>query len=191
MNRAASPLSSLLAVGAIAGLALAAACSTAADPVAQAPVGSASAAIAVVPGAVSCVRLAASGSRSVSRDFDVTPGQSALLVLPELPIGDVSFAALAYPVSCGAVQMGGVQPSWSAPPVLAAIVAGQQTNLTLHLTQVGSAGVDVQFDGLDMSLPPDLALGADLARACLPVGAFCISNSQCCSNSCNILIGCN
>jgi hypothetical protein len=174
-----------------ASLSLVAACIT--QPGGQAggssAVGSASAAIAVVPPSVSCVRILAAGSRSVSTDFDVTPGQSALLVMNDLPVGDVTFSAYAYASPCAFAS--GTQPTWSARPTAAVISAGQQTHLALHLGQVGSAGIDITFDGPDGGADDDGGTGGNIpdlgAPMCTPSGATCTSNNECCSGMCEAL----
>src|SRR4051812_43623603 len=81
-------------------------------------VGGLQAAIAVVPPSIHCLRIDAG---SVSADFQVTPGQSAMVTLPELPAGSLALRARAYAASCGG------QATWASSEVTATIQAGTVT----------------------------------------------------------------
>lgn len=111
------------------------------------PVGTAEARITQVPSNVGCISITASAGRSVTDNFDVTAGQSAVLHLGNLPVGNVTFTAVAYALGCA--QSAGAQPTWGSNALTVPIVAGQVTNLALTLSPTGGAviGIDFSSDG--------------------------------------------
>jgi hypothetical protein len=173
------------------GILLLAACSLRQSP--ENSVGSARATITQVPPMVSCVQIIAAGGLTVTDNFDVQPGQSTVLNLKNLPIGNLTFTAFAYQAACA--SLAGTQANWASAPAVATIYPGQFTNLSLTLEQVGGANVGVNFDydgGVDMAPVPDLAaspdlsVASDLAPACLPSGASCLGSTVlCCMGTCN------
>jgi hypothetical protein len=122
-------------------------------------VGTVQATIQQVPPAVSCVKLLAVGSRTVSRAFDVIPGQMTTLNLPNLPVGDVTFSGAAYQNACAAIA--GTTPSWTAASQIATIFPGSVTPVTLTMRPSGGASVGVDFDD-DGGTPNDGGAPADL-----------------------------
>lgn len=131
---------------------------------ADGPIGTAVARITQVPTGVGCVSITVVGSRTVTHAFDVTPGQPATLDMSDLPVGDDTFSAAAYAVSCNAI--GGVQPSWATTSAFGATVsAGNVTALTLTLEPTGGAVIGIDWgDGgapPDLSAPPDGGLPYD------------------------------
>jgi hypothetical protein len=134
-------------------------------------VGSLEAAIGLVPPSVRCVRITARGSRDVSSDFPVAPGQSALLSMQDVPVGHVVLRAFAYPNSCSG------QPTWASAATPVEIEVGVVTPVALALEPAGGVDVDIGFgsDGgavpdlaapADLTVPPDLTTAPDFARAC-------------------------
>ena len=148
-------------------------------PAAADGVGRISAAIAVVPAGVNCLRVLA-GSRST--DFKVTPGGGTIVDIDNVAAGSVSFAAFAFTQACSAI--GTAAPTWASPTVTATVTPGQTTALTLKMGQVGSAELTIDF-GDGGSAPPDMAMSS-----CLHAGTLCTVSSQCCSNNCSFLVGC-
>jgi hypothetical protein len=147
-----------------ATLACLTACSAAKNP--QTASGIAEAVIAQVPPQVNCVRLIVTAAQSVNHDFDVTPGQSAVLRLDNLPVGNLTVTAFAFANACASA--GGTQASWGSSPALASIAPGQVTQLSLTLEPVGGAIVGINFDGdggapLDLGAPADLSMPVDLS----------------------------
>ncbi|HXU71453.1 MAG TPA: hypothetical protein VN947_19105 [Polyangia bacterium] len=109
------------------------------------PVGDAVARITSVPPMVGCVSITAAGSRSVTNNFNVTPGQSATLTIKNLPTGNVSFTAAAFSSACNAIA--GTQANWfSGAPFVANISAGVVTSLMLTLEPTGGAVIGINFD---------------------------------------------
>jgi hypothetical protein len=107
-------------------------------------VGTATLAITNVPADVGCVRVRAVGTRSVERDFDVKPGQSSILPISGLPIGDVDFYGLAFDGRCAELG-GGALPSWVGDPAKAVIERGKTTPVTVVLRPNGRGQVAIDF----------------------------------------------
>jgi hypothetical protein len=124
-------------------------------------IGEAEARIAQVPGDVSCIKITVAGSRSVTHPFDVTPGQSSVLSLKGLPVGDVTVAGQAFSTTCSAIGMG-TEPTWLSDPAPATLVAGVPVGLKVTLHKNGEANIDVDFEDGDGGGPPaDLGGGSD------------------------------
>src|SRR5689334_14468102 len=99
------------------------ACSGAPNADEDANVGVATATITQVPPQVSCVDIQVNGSRSFSKKFDVTAGQTSVLSLSGLPTGNVTFIGLAYPLACASV-VASTTATWLSQPVPATLIAG-------------------------------------------------------------------
>jgi hypothetical protein len=100
---------------------------------------------------VHCVAIQATGSgRTVTRNIDVTPGQSITTAVTGLPTGTVSIGALAYAAACSAVNASSI-PSWASDPVsqVITVTKGIQVPLNLVLRPSGSVipTIDWQDDG--------------------------------------------
>lgn len=133
--------------------------------------GTAQAAVTNVPsdGTVACIAITSTGSWSTTQSFDVTPGQSSVFTLDGIPVGTVRFDGAAFSTPCASVTPSSA-PTWVSTPVLASVVPGQPTLVTLALHQAGGAGVGVDFD-------PE--------PACRSAGLPCFSGAECCSGSCS------
>jgi hypothetical protein len=107
-------------------------------------VGNAEARISSVPANIACISITAVGNRTVTNNFAVTAGQSAVLRLSNLPVGNDTFFAYAYPAACANIM--NAQPSWTATPVIATINSGGVTNLQMTLQPSGGASVGINFD---------------------------------------------
>lgn len=133
-----------------------AACQT--TPVADGPVGRATARISQVPNGVACVSITVVGSRTVLHSADVVAGQPALLQFDDLPVGLDAFSAAAFGMSCSSIN--GAQPSWAtAQPFYASINQGGVTPLTLTLEPAGGAVIGIDWG--DGGAPPDLTAPPD------------------------------
>jgi hypothetical protein len=118
--------------------------------------GSARAAITGVPQSVACVQLvAAAAGNNITRGFDVTAGQDLVAQLDELPVGNVTITAFAFPSNCAGASTS--HPNWASSPTFATILAGQVANISLTLEPVGDVSVGVHFD-VDASVPPDMTV---------------------------------
>lgn len=131
-------------------------------------VGSARLAITNVPNDVSCIRIDAVGSNSVTTLVDVTPGQPADINLDGQPVGLVSFTAAAFPATCPVVTESTV-PTWISDAVIVNLTPGVPVNISLILHENGVLGIGVDFQS-----------GQDCHTADQP----CLSNGDCCSDLC-------
>jgi hypothetical protein len=112
-------------------------------------VGTARAAITNVPSGVGCIQITAAGFMTVTRSFDVTPGQSSVLSLSKLPTGTVTFSGAAFNSTC-AMAGDASTASWLAPPVTTTITPGVTGSVTLNFDTNGSETVCANFnDGSD------------------------------------------
>jgi hypothetical protein len=124
-------------------------CSAKSDSVDSELVGTAEARITSVPTGVGCIRVLAAGPLSVTRDFSVTPGQSATLSLTKLPTGSVTFSGSAFNTACSPV-LDPSTASWTASGVAATVTAGVTGTVNLVFQPTGNESVNATFaDGSD------------------------------------------
>jgi len=107
--------------------------------------------VAAAPSDVHCVVIQATNStRSVTRNIDVTPGQTITTTVNGLPTGTVTIGALAYPSACSALTASSVA-TWASDPQSQTISlsAGATVPLNLVLRPSGaiSPTIDWQADG--------------------------------------------
>jgi type VI protein secretion system component Hcp len=111
----------------------------------QGLVGRATFAITGVPSDGTCLQLQAAGNRVVTRAFDAEPGSSMVFQLDGLPVGQVTFTAVAFGSSCAA--RGGMAPTWiSDAPFTTTVATAPPALVTLNLVRDGIASVSVGFD---------------------------------------------
>lgn len=112
-------------------------------------IGEARAAITQVPSDVLCVQIVAvATSQSVTRQFDVTPGESSVLDIKGLPLGTDTFQGSAFNAACSSVT-GSTTPTWVGDDVVATLAAGVIAEVKLVLRHNGEANVSVDFQGAD------------------------------------------
>jgi hypothetical protein len=100
--------------------------------------------ISSVPFNVGCVVINDAASRAISNSFTVTAGKSARLTIGNLPAGNNSFDAFAYPGACPVAA--GSTATWATlSSTTVNILPGTITNLQLTLEQVGGANIGLQF----------------------------------------------
>ena len=114
--------------------------------VATEDVGEAQFAVKIVPNDVQCIQVTAAGSRTLTSSFDVTPNQAAQLSMPGLPSGVVTFTATAFSTPCSQVTASSI-PGWSSAAVTGQVVAGGVIQVTLVMSQSGSANIGIEFPG--------------------------------------------
>lgn len=160
-------------------------------------VGSARLAITNVPEDVSCIRIDAVGSNSVTTFVDVTPGQPADINLDAQPVGLVSFSAEAYPAICPVITNNTI-PTWVSDPVIVTLTPGVPVNLSLVLYENGVVGIGVDFASATDCHEADQPCLSDsdccsnvcypnqvCAGACFDNGAACTGNAECCAGQCS------
>jgi hypothetical protein len=141
------------------------------EPEAPPMVGLAEARLATVPGDVHCVQIRVDGTQSVTRRFDVVPGQGSVLSLDHLPVGAVVFSASAFDATCAAMP---APLSWVSDPVATTLAGGTVVPVTLRLRRAGAADVTIDFDDadggtappVDIAIPPptDMSFPFDLSQ---------------------------
>jgi hypothetical protein len=121
-------------------------CGSDTNPLPNENLGEAEVALTNAPTDVSCLRLTVAGSaRTDVRTFPLVSGQRTALRLNGLPVGNVSFSADAFPVSCSQ-SLSGVTPTWYSEPVAARLNARETAHVALSMIHNGRASVGVDFD---------------------------------------------
>jgi len=101
-------------------------------------------AVSAAPSDALCLRVIATGSRTVTQSFDLTPGRSALLEMTRLPLGSVQFGGEVFGVVCSAVSNADA-PTWISEPVTAVIMSGVVAQVHLVLVSNGRADIGITF----------------------------------------------
>jgi hypothetical protein len=92
-----------------------------------------------------CIKVTAAGAQTVTKSFDVAAGASSVLALKGLPVGPVSFSAVAFGMPCSAVAASTV-PNWiSDPSVTANVVVSPPVAIAITMRHNGRAQVGVNF----------------------------------------------
>jgi hypothetical protein len=109
-------------------------------------VGSLELLLSSVPSDAACLQLSVTGSRSLTKSIDLTPGSSPKLNLDRLPVGLVEVDAVAYAEKCSKVKASSV-PNWLLDkPVTAKIDALQVAKILLKLIRNGRGEVTVDWE---------------------------------------------
>jgi hypothetical protein len=123
------------------------------------------------PPDASCLQVQAVGGRSVTKSFDLIPGQQAVFTLNGLALGPNTFTEQAFASSCAAVTASSVA-TWLSDPAIATLQAGVVTNLTVVLHRNGQVVITSDFQD-------------DPGGSCSPAGGPCATAADCCSgNNC-------
>jgi peptidoglycan/xylan/chitin deacetylase (PgdA/CDA1 family) len=147
--------------------ALSAACGASHQSTGEENIGRAVAALGTVPPQVGCVEVDVGGSSTVVTLSDVTSGQSPVLSLQGLPLGNDTFSAFAYPTACKSVT-GQAQATWISNQVPATLSATTVPSVSLTLVPNGRASVGVGFATPDAgSAGPPLTGNGCAGGACL------------------------
>jgi hypothetical protein len=116
------------------------------EPLRSEEVAEAEVSLTNAPTDVSCLRLTVAGaSRTDVRKFPLNSGQRALFRLNGLPVGNASFVADAFSVSCNQ-PLSGASPTWYSDPVAARLNTQEVTHVSLRMIHNGRASVGVDFD---------------------------------------------
>ena len=111
-------------------------------------VGSVVLALSTVPSDVRCIEVTVTApSRTVTRRFDVTPGQSAALTVSGLPVGPATVDERTFAVACSGVGTTTI-PTWEADAVApVTLVAGAPaTGVTLVLRRPAQIQITNDFE---------------------------------------------
>ena len=114
------------------------------SPASPPDVGQAQITLASVPGDVACVAITASGSRTVAKSLEARSGETASLVIGGLPLGAVTFTAVAFAEICSAVLPEHVA-TWVSDAQVVTLEKGVIASVTLVMHRNGLASVSVDF----------------------------------------------
>ena len=122
-------------------------------------------ALTSAPADAACLKLTVTGTRTVSKSFDLTPGQSTVFTLAKLPTGIAQVDGVAYGSACAAVTPTSPALFVSEAPVSVLIDAKDVVKVTLKLVRNGQLQVSVDFElppwVSDSKAPFDLAVFGD------------------------------
>ncbi|HWO10441.1 MAG TPA: hypothetical protein VNN80_13205, partial [Polyangiaceae bacterium] len=118
-----------------------------------------------IPTDVHCLRITATGSRVVTRSFDLPPGSNSELMMSGLPVGSVAFLGEAFSQRCNQVTTSSLV-LWISDPVSATLHAGVVEHVTMVMRRNGRATVGVDFQDEPM---------------CRAAGQPCAMNAECCT----------
>jgi hypothetical protein len=161
------------------------------------PVGVVRVAVTMVPMDVGCISLTATASRTVTQQFDVMPGASAVLMMPGVPTGAVTFSGAAFAGPC-AMAGDPSTATWVSDPVTVQVAAGTIADVSLVMHRNGRARVGVDFqddtmaqgtcsDGIQNSTETDVDCGGtNMAHICNPCadGKRCLVARDCLDGVC-------
>lgn len=132
--------------------------------------------LANVPADTACLRVSASGSRSVTRSFGLLKGTTPTFRIDRLPVGVITVDAQAYAGTCASITAS-TTPNWvTEAPVLVRIDPIAVTQVALKLIRNGRADVSVDFEAPPWltpgSAPVDLALIGDTPYGAAQIADF-------------------
>jgi len=104
---------------------------------------SASVALTSVPADAKCIEIDVTGSPSVIKRFDVTPGASVTLPLAALPLGGVDFSGAAFSGRCSDTS---APKTWVTDIVSTVLLPNVVASVTLVFRQQGAAVVGTDFE---------------------------------------------
>jgi hypothetical protein len=140
-----------------------------------------------IPSDVSCLRLTATGARTVTQQFDVTPGSDASLLVTGLPTGTVTITAYAFAAAC-ATAGDVTTANWFSDPQTLNVSTSDIVDLSLVMHRNGRVRVGVDFQG-DVTPAPNckdgiqngdetgVDCGGSICRAC--DARSCIRDENC------------
>jgi streptogramin lyase len=124
---------SVWAVGLVAAAATAMGCG---DDVTTGDVGEVTASVTLTATDVRCLSIKAVGSTTVTSLFNVQGQTTSVLSLTGLPVGSVTFTALAYSVICSSATTA----TYVSDPVTATLVAGTPANISFKMRSPSATG---------------------------------------------------
>lgn len=102
-------------------------------------------AITQAPADVSCIRVAAAGTKTVNAAFAVATGQGTVFEMGGLPTGTVSFRAEAFPGPCAGPA---ADATWVSDVVTTSLKPGKNPGVTLTMRARATLSVAVDFPGI-------------------------------------------
>jgi hypothetical protein len=103
------------------------------------------------PADARCLKITVSGVRTVRRSFDLSSGETPVLLLRGLPIGEDTFVALAYGSVCNSVDSAAVA-TWESDSMVVSVSLQSVAEVSLVMRRIGGqANVSVDFQDEDAS----------------------------------------
>jgi hypothetical protein len=99
-----------------------------------------------VPADVACLKIIATGSRSLTQLLDVVPGSNATYPLSRLPLGIVKISAEAFGQACESAPAMSVPAYVTSAPVSVRVDPVDVNTITLSLIRNGRIGVGIDFE---------------------------------------------
>lgn len=154
------------------------ACGDDAAPSSETPedVGAIELSLTTAPEDAACLRVTASGSRTVTRSLPLSPGLSTGFVLDRLPVGVVQIDGQAFSAPCASLSPGAV-PAWVAEaPVHVQVRPTSIGQVAIRLIRNGRVSVGVDFEDpawVSPSLAPiDIAVIGDSPYGAAQIAEF-------------------
>jgi hypothetical protein len=135
-------------------LSLAAGACTATVPAPADDVGSIQVGLTAAPADALCLAITITGSRTVSKSIDLTPGQPTSFTIDRLPLGIVEIDGAAFASACASAGPGNSPIYVAAAPVSIRIDGEVVQQVLLALIRNGKLGV-----GVDFETPPWVSTG--------------------------------
>jgi hypothetical protein len=128
------------------------------------------------PSDAGCLRVTAASTRTVTRQFNLTPGQSTVFAMDRLPVGVVSLDAVAFAGACAAVASSAV-PSWVLEaPVNVQVKPLGVTQVLIKLIRNGRIAVGVDWEDppwiSTSTAPVDIAVFGDAPYGATQIADF-------------------
>jgi hypothetical protein len=98
------------------------------------------------PADAGCLRVTAASARSVTRQFNLTAGQSTVFMMERLPVGVVSLDAVAFPGACAGVAPSAVASWVMATPVDVVVKPIGVVQASIRLIRNGRLSVGVDWE---------------------------------------------
>jgi hypothetical protein len=129
----------------MSAVALAAVSCSAVDTPSSAEAATVTVAITQAPSDAGCLRIGLAASQNIVRTMGLTPGQSTVFLMTNLPTGGAIFTAEAFELSCATADFSA--PSYVSDPVPMTLKAGQNGTVTLLMRRNARINVAVDFPG--------------------------------------------
>ena len=142
--------------------------------------------LTAIPADVNCLRLTATGARTVVQQFDVTPGTNSSLLVTGLPTGLVTITADAFAATC-ATAGDRTTANWVSEPQTLEVSSSDIADLSLVMHKNGKVQIGVDFkpdvqptctDGIQNGAETGVDCGGGTCPKC-GVGMSCRTNADC------------
>jgi hypothetical protein len=151
-------------------LVLLGACSAGRQNATPALTGTATAAVTLAPASVACLQIQVSGASTVTRQFDLVPQENTTFYLGDLPIGQDTFSATAFGVTCA--DAGSSSPTWLSNSVTATVVPSPPVQVTLDMYPAQDGGFEAGGGLVAVNFPgPSLPCGPVINELAVPSAA--------------------